>query len=547
MDQEQAFLQAIVEAPEDDVPRLVYADWLEEQGTPAASARADLIRVQFALTDLPPDDLRRAQLEEHERALLLAHETEWVAPLRAIGMLAGWEFRRGFVERIALTPEQFIRQGEAFFRLAPVRALRLESGDGEVRLSELARAPLLDRLREIDVARLGWMPPESSPLALEQARPLPQLRILRLLRNALPWSSFAQAPWVPHLTTLSLTGGQRNPNDALAEFLRSAPLDNLARLELAGPTSAEELALIRSPRLAALTALALWGGALKGEQVGQFVRGPHVPRLTALELDNNDLSGEPVALLAECPLLDAVESLSLRNNQVGDRGTRVLSRSLHVGRLGRLDLRSNRIGPSGARALAESSRLPRLTALNLRTNRLGDAGLGALADLLPRLTSLDVSYNKIGPDGMDVLAAMTGSALRQFDLSWNKLGQAGVEALVRWPGLAGLSALNLSACELDDGAVQALARSPHVSGLLALNLGTNRIGDEGARALAESPHLRSLTALNLGHNQIGEAGARPLAESPLFRQLTALYLAGNRVPLATARELKGAFRGTLGG
>ena len=30
-----AFLQAIREAPEDDTPRLVYSDWLDEHGDPA--------------------------------------------------------------------------------------------------------------------------------------------------------------------------------------------------------------------------------------------------------------------------------------------------------------------------------------------------------------------------------------------------------------------------------------------------------------------------------------------------------------------------------
>jgi uncharacterized protein (TIGR02996 family) len=38
MTEEDAFLQAIIEAPDDDTHRLVYADWLEEQGDPRAAA-----------------------------------------------------------------------------------------------------------------------------------------------------------------------------------------------------------------------------------------------------------------------------------------------------------------------------------------------------------------------------------------------------------------------------------------------------------------------------------------------------------------------------
>jgi uncharacterized protein (TIGR02996 family) len=32
MTHDDAFLQAILEAPEDDTPRLIYADWLDEHG-----------------------------------------------------------------------------------------------------------------------------------------------------------------------------------------------------------------------------------------------------------------------------------------------------------------------------------------------------------------------------------------------------------------------------------------------------------------------------------------------------------------------------------
>jgi uncharacterized protein (TIGR02996 family) len=50
MTQDEAFLQAIREAPDDDAPRLVYADWLDENGQPE---RADFIRYQIELTSPP--------------------------------------------------------------------------------------------------------------------------------------------------------------------------------------------------------------------------------------------------------------------------------------------------------------------------------------------------------------------------------------------------------------------------------------------------------------------------------------------------------------
>ena len=41
MTPDDAFLAAIIESPDDDGPRLVYADWLEENGHPE---RAEFLR-----------------------------------------------------------------------------------------------------------------------------------------------------------------------------------------------------------------------------------------------------------------------------------------------------------------------------------------------------------------------------------------------------------------------------------------------------------------------------------------------------------------------
>jgi uncharacterized protein (TIGR02996 family) len=95
MTQDEAFLQSILEAPEDDTPRLIYADWLDEHGDPE---RAEFIRVQCELARLPEGDARRARLKLRERALLAQHEATWAAPLR--GRVSSWKFRRGFVEQI---------------------------------------------------------------------------------------------------------------------------------------------------------------------------------------------------------------------------------------------------------------------------------------------------------------------------------------------------------------------------------------------------------------------------------------------------------------
>ncbi len=49
MRQDNGFLEDITEHPDDDTPRLVYADWLDDHGQPE---RAEFIRVQCELARL---------------------------------------------------------------------------------------------------------------------------------------------------------------------------------------------------------------------------------------------------------------------------------------------------------------------------------------------------------------------------------------------------------------------------------------------------------------------------------------------------------------
>jgi uncharacterized protein (TIGR02996 family) len=67
MTQENSFLHAIIENPDDDMPRLVYADWLEDQGDPRAAAVRKHPEISRFLTDLataPNAEAPLRQLEE---------------------------------------------------------------------------------------------------------------------------------------------------------------------------------------------------------------------------------------------------------------------------------------------------------------------------------------------------------------------------------------------------------------------------------------------------------------------------------------------------
>src|SRR5262245_12848054 len=106
MSDEAALLAAIQTHPDEDTPRLMYADWLDEHGQPE---RAEFIRIQCApdADEVAAD--RAAELEERNRA-------RWLVGLpRFVG--ARWEFRRGFPERLEVPGSLMMERYEAFIRV----------------------------------------------------------------------------------------------------------------------------------------------------------------------------------------------------------------------------------------------------------------------------------------------------------------------------------------------------------------------------------------------------------------------------------------------
>ena len=153
MTDRDALLAAVIARPEDDLPRLVFADWLEEHGE---SDRAAFIRAQIAAESLPPGDLDRAALEVIAADLLREHRAAWD---RELPEWATWQdtkvvYRRGFVSELTTTPRRLLRDGHELFAVAPVHAVRLRP---QVHLSNRAPGMFRDRpyYTRITTLRLG--------------------------------------------------------------------------------------------------------------------------------------------------------------------------------------------------------------------------------------------------------------------------------------------------------------------------------------------------------------------------------------------------------
>jgi uncharacterized protein (TIGR02996 family) len=267
MNQEDAFLEAICEEPDDDTVRLIFADWLEERGDP----RGEFIRIQCAVAAMPEEDERRKTLEDRAEQLLRQHRPRWVGALSS--RVAEYVFRCGFVEEITVSAAALITHGRDLLRHHPIRTVRVGSlamlpdtptHPGQYGVSDFLRLPCLDRLAALHLGGQGLGDQRVRALA-ETAR-LTGLRLLDLENNGLTIASVHALAASPHLPRLA------------ALLLNRNPLDSLGVQALAGSSLAA--------------------------------------RLTWLELDQTRLANSGARALLESPHLTGLKRLSLRGNDV---------------------------------------------------------------------------------------------------------------------------------------------------------------------------------------------------------------------------------------
>ncbi|MFO0807982.1 MAG: TIGR02996 domain-containing protein [Gemmataceae bacterium] len=143
-DAQTAFLRSIAERPDDDLPRLVYADWLEDRGDP----RGEFVRLQTVLAGNDCAEARAA-FERREAELAVRYRSEWLR------RLDGWRgdaiFERGFVEEVCVSARRFMERGESWRRVEPFRRIALYGAADCI--EELANCPSLDGITHLDLSQ----------------------------------------------------------------------------------------------------------------------------------------------------------------------------------------------------------------------------------------------------------------------------------------------------------------------------------------------------------------------------------------------------------
>ncbi|HWO26607.1 MAG TPA: hypothetical protein VNO30_48090 [Kofleriaceae bacterium] len=378
-----ALLEACRWAPDDDAPRLVWADAV-------GGERGELVVIQCDLArgDLAP--AAAAARRRRERELLEAHGAAWAG---LAGFPCEFELRRGFVEAIVIDAPTFTRHGEELFDRAPLLrsltaiGLTVKSGDPLHELRALFESPAFWRLHALDLHRVGVQS-----------------------------QAYDYDP-----------GFEGRGDDAARLLVDSGALAHLDGLGLAfcGLTAAGAHHLVASGELSHLEQLWLREHDLGVDAILDVLG--RVPRVRSL-----DLYGA-TAVEEILPALPPVVELHLSG--AGDRALAALGQSCAAPTLEKLGLSIGTL--EGAAAFGA---LPRLRELDLRDMRLDDPERAArdLAAAAPALRRLRLPADTPA-SALRLLARALGPHLEELDVRHGRhapglVGElaAHVAGVVRW-------------------------------------------------------------------------------------------------------------------
>ena len=376
MSDHDALLQAILDAPDDDAPRLIFADWLDEHDDPE---RAEFIRIQCRLARLPFFSRRYPALNRRAEELLVANRRRW----RLHWLDCQQIFRRGFVEELRISAALYFRLAQGIFEKLPLRWVHFTSHSA----MSSVQWPDLTRLEGIEFCSGPFGDPGDWHY-LE----FPRLRWLKCT-GLVPTAIFLRDAACPRLEALDLSSSP-SPPDQWEAFVRIGRLRQVRAFAL---DAAADSLLPHRMRAAGARMLAEAGMVelrqlhLRGQLIGEgglyhMSRSPSFAKLEELYLDNNDIGViGPTGIedLCTSSTLPRLRALSLANNPIGAFEIEELAAWPGLGQLRWLNLSNCNLTSDAVRPLAASPYFHSQLQLNLDGNRFTPEEMFPAESLLP--------------------------------------------------------------------------------------------------------------------------------------------------------------------
>jgi uncharacterized protein (TIGR02996 family) len=372
----QALFQTILANPDDDAPRLILADWLDEQGE---SVRAEFIRLECKL-DRDKFSDESLLLRQRCQALRTEFISQWISELPAVDGVMWNQFERGFCKQVRLNSvKSFARLHTKIRKLAPITHFVFSQADG---LADLAKSKALANIRGLLVSHLNAGVTDAQLLLILQSPHLralhhiacgsthisrktiqaiadsPKCAGLRQLELFLTnlWDGVALLGRSPHFTALEELNIHTTivPVSALAELAQAPVLRTLRRFRLGDPFGAEGVrAIVHSPTLTNLKHFALVRPG-EGTQCMQAIAEAK-NTATWRELDIMGPIGVAGAeALANAPNLAGLQGLTILEANMGEPGLIALLNSPYLRQLRQFSMANTAISDVGAKMLMES-------------------------------------------------------------------------------------------------------------------------------------------------------------------------------------------------
>lgn len=441
MTDREALIAAIAASPADDLPRLVFADWLDDNGDPA---QAEFIRAHVRLYRTRTGTGEHFAIAKRCDELMRANCGAWLkeasegfgvpVPLFAAKSPLSWftrdrslhlrsvrysetavharhaqyviefthgnhcgpsskyiQIHRGFickarigVGRDSLVPVPDASQFASTFRNCPILALEIDVADGTDRWDSVTGCHV-NRLRAMTVVHDRYFRRLVEP-------------------NEALYSRLFQDPHLARLNYLGLQPGME--------------------LESFGYCHLSMSALTKSPLIHQLKVLRLKLCARVLEALADYPASTPLEEIAAHE--SGGQTPDTWAVLATIPLRQSLRRLSLKSCLLHDEEVLAITRVRRWDKLTHLRLDQNQIADRGVAGMCRTCVFPEVRFLNLADNQIGDLGAVAIArsGIAQTVRFLDLTKNCLTATGaIPLAAALAEGPLELLKLTARPLGR----------------------------------------------------------------------------------------------------------------------------
>ena len=301
--------QELLDDSENDEPRLVYADFLDDQGD---EARGEFIRIDCQLHRMIQEDEGFQELNRKRAKLFHENSDDWVAGFGKLPITRP-VFERGFVKEVTMTAKQLIKRGAEVAEKIPfLDSVTIKSATKV--FPELSEFDLPDKIKRISFAQ--------TKVYFQEAETV--------------WPAFLDSPCTKSVSGLGIRGADIY-GPALRRIAESQLIERLEFLDVANSGLHDSM--------------------------GQFFEDFRGENLRELDISMNRISSFDAELIANCPALSKLERLDISSNTIGGKGLVHLAKSSILKKLKVLTIRDNRVTAAAMLELANPENLPSLELL----------------------------------------------------------------------------------------------------------------------------------------------------------------------------------------